>query len=122
MIRDEGFDPSLYFLACEGDEVVGITLGRLRDEAGWVRTVGVRRPWRRQGVAMALLLTAFRAFYDRGIHVVGLGVDAQSLTGATRVYERAGMHVRTRYDAYQKIIHLDTNPASHEPAIAHTGA
>jgi hypothetical protein len=33
-----------------------------------------------------------RQFWKRGKLKVGLGVDAQSLTGATRLYQKAGMH------------------------------
>ncbi len=58
---------------------------------GWVNLLGVRRPWRRRGVALALLQHSFREFYARDRRKVGLGVDAQSLTGATRLYEKAGM-------------------------------
>lgn len=116
---EDWFDPALCFLALEGDQVAGVTLGRPRGESGWVRTVGVRRPWRRRGLAMALLLTAFRAFYDRGIRVVGLGVDAQSLTGATRVYERAGMFIRVRYDVYEKAVSRADLTAGRESAITH---
>jgi mycothiol synthase len=55
--------------------------------------VGVRRPWRRRGIAEALLLQSFHLFYERGFQQVGLGVDSASLTGATRLYEKAGMQV-----------------------------
>jgi ribosomal protein S18 acetylase RimI-like enzyme len=51
---------------------------------------------------MALLLHSFGEFYRRGIHKVALGVDAQSLTGATRLYERAGMHIVRQYARYEK--------------------
>ena len=60
---------------------------------GWIRSLFVRRPWRRRGLGMALLLDAFRRFHERGERKVGLGVDAESETGATRLYERAGMQV-----------------------------
>ncbi len=46
----------------------------------------------------------YKAYYDRGMQAVALGVDAQSLTGATRLYERAGMHVHPSYDRYEKVI------------------
>ena len=62
----------------------------------------MRRPWRHMGLGMALLLHSFREFYRRGTHKVGLSVDSQNLTGATRLYERAGMHVARQYDTYQK--------------------
>jgi ribosomal protein S18 acetylase RimI-like enzyme len=53
----------------------------------------VRRPWRQRGLGLALLLQSFRAFHERGENRVGLGVDSANETGATRLYERAGMRV-----------------------------
>lgn len=104
-IARESFDPSLWFLAYDGNEVAGAILCHYRQEyGGWVRGLGVRRPWRQKGLGMALLRHALGVFYCRGQHTVGLGVDAQSLTGATRVYERAGMHVARHYDTYEKNI------------------
>ncbi|MBZ0287009.1 MAG: GNAT family N-acetyltransferase [Anaerolineae bacterium] len=103
---DEDFDPSLWFLAMDGDRVAGICLCRPRrgddEQLGWVSTLGVTRPYRRLGVGMALLLHAFQEFRARGKTRVGLGVDASSLTGATRLYEKAGMHVAERIDLYEK--------------------
>jgi hypothetical protein len=49
---------------------------------------------------MAMLQHAFGEFYRRGKQRVGLGVDATSLTNATQLYERAGMHVARQYDTY----------------------
>jgi ribosomal protein S18 acetylase RimI-like enzyme len=69
---------------------------------GWVNQLAVLRPWRRKGLGIALLLHSFAEFYRRGIVNVGLGVDAQNLTGATRLYERAGMHVALQHDTYEK--------------------
>ena len=101
--KREGFDPSLWFLAMDGEEIAGIALCADEKEAGgWVHVLGVRRRWRRRGVGLALLHHAFAEFYRRGIHNVYLGVDAQSLTGATRLYERAGMHVVRQYRSYEK--------------------
>jgi ribosomal protein S18 acetylase RimI-like enzyme len=54
------------------------------------------------GLGMALLLHSFGEFYKRGQTVVCLGVDADNPTGATRLYERAGMHVETEYVCYEK--------------------
>lgn len=92
---DADFDPSLWFLAMDGEEMAGVSLCQWKafddPEMGWVNTLGVRRPWRRRGVALALLQHSFREFYGRGRRKVGLGVDAESLTGATRLYEKAGM-------------------------------
>src|SRR3712207_7693523 len=46
----ENFDPSLWFLAVEGDEIAGLTLCKTLAGQGWVDVVGVRRPWRNRGL------------------------------------------------------------------------
>ncbi|HVB21820.1 MAG TPA: GNAT family N-acetyltransferase [Ktedonobacteraceae bacterium] len=101
-VKREGFDPSLWFLAVEGNKIAGLALCSYENGEGWVNNLAVRRPWRKQGLGLALLRQAFGEFYRRGTHVVGLGVDAQNLTGATRLYTRAGMHVAVQHDTYQK--------------------
>jgi len=102
----EGFDPTLYFLAMDGDEIAGTCLCRPHSfydsDRGWVRSLGVRRLWRKRGIGLALLRHSFNEFYRRGKRKVGLGVDAQNLTGALRLYEGAGMHVDQAYDHYEK--------------------
>jgi ribosomal protein S18 acetylase RimI-like enzyme len=50
----------------------------------------------------ALLRRAFIEFFRRGTRRVALAVDTQSLTGATRLYERAGMWVERLYSVYRK--------------------
>ena len=95
-VRSETFDPSLWFLALAGDELAGFSLGKqssIDPQAGYVATLGVRRAWRKRGLGEALLLHSFNAFRDRGWTRGTLGVDASSPTGATRLYERAGMSV-----------------------------
>ena len=102
---DPNHDPSLWFLAIDGDEIAGASLCIPKvaedPEMGLVEDLFVRRPWRRRGVALALLHHSFGVFHRRGKRRVGLGVDAQSLTGATRLYERAGMYVERRYATYE---------------------
>ena len=71
-------------------------------EMGWVGTLGVRRPWRKRGLGLALLRHSFNEFYRRDKRKVGLGVDAQNLTGALRLYESAGMHIDLAHDFYEK--------------------
>lgn len=100
----ESFDASLWFLAVEGDEIAGASLCSNRDEMGWVGSLSVRRPWRKRGLAVSLLYHSFAEFYRRGQRKVGLGVDSSSLTGATRVYERAGMHADQHTAIYTKVL------------------
>jgi mycothiol synthase len=98
----EYFDPSLIFIAFEGDEIAGATINRMRYDHGWISALGVRRHWRRQGLGQALLLTTFNEFYRRGEKIVALSVDAESPTGATRLYERAGMRAYQEFVLYEK--------------------
>ncbi|GHO52126.1 GNAT family N-acetyltransferase [Ktedonobacter robiniae] len=101
----EDFDFSLFFLAMDGDQVAAyarcVNEGQ---QGGWVHTLGVRRAWRRKGLGLALLHHAFGEFYQRGTRIIRLGVDAQSLTGATQLYERAGMHVERRFANFEKVL------------------
>lgn len=102
IVRHEKFDPALWFIAMDGEQIAGVALCGYYMDAGLVETLGVRRPWRRSGLGIALLRHAFGEFYRRGTHKVTLGVDSQSLTGATRLYERAGMYVELAYADYEK--------------------
>jgi mycothiol synthase len=101
-------EPELWFVAMAGDEIVGMALCSSQrigqPDLGWISTLGVRRPWRRRGLGLAILQHAFRELQKRGKPRAGLGVDAQSLTGATRLYERAGMRVVRESRDYELLI------------------
>ena len=102
MTERETFDPALWFLAMDGDDVAGVALCPDYPESGWVRQMAVRRPWRRRGIALALLQQALGEFYRRGKREVGLVVDSYNVSGARDLYERAGMHVARQHDSYEK--------------------
>jgi mycothiol synthase len=106
MIESPGFDPSFWFIAREGGEVAGVSLCRVHwsgdPEHGYVGTLGVRRPWRKRGLGLALLQHSFAEMRRRGMTRASLGVDAENLTGAVGLYERAGMSVERRFDGYLK--------------------
>jgi mycothiol synthase len=96
-------DLSLWFVARDGDELAGVVRCEARrDGGGWVGALGVLEPWRRRGLGRALLLHAFGEFHRRGAPYVGLGVDAENPTGATRLYEAAGMRVVREDVVYEK--------------------
>lgn len=103
----EGFDPTLWFVLENGTEVAAVELCREHEGEpglGWVSVLGVRKQWRRRGLGRALLLHAFHEFRRRGFHAAALGVDAESLTGATRLYENAGMRIVRQSDVYEKAL------------------
>ena len=64
--------------------------------------LAVSPAYRRHGLGEALLRSAFRALWQGGHTRVGLEVDSENETGATRLYERAGMAVTRRYATYEK--------------------
>lgn len=105
-IEDPGYDPRFWWVAVDGDEIAGVCVCRRVDaedpECGWVNELGVRRQWRKRGIGYNLLKQAFAAFHADGRKRAGLGVDALNLTGALRLYERAGMRVQRQFNQYEK--------------------
>lgn len=106
MVETPSFDPSLWFVARDGDEIAGVSLCRVShsgDEShGHCSVLAVRRPWRRRGLGLALLRHSFVEMARRGMTRASLGVDGENLTGAVALYERAGMRVGRRNDCWQK--------------------
>jgi mycothiol synthase len=107
MLSEAWFDPTLWFFVERDDEVAAVAFCREHEGEkglGWVNILGVRNQWRRQGLGRSLLLHCFHEFRRRGFHAAALGVDADSLTGANRLYESAGMRVVRRSDVYEKAL------------------
>ena len=110
-LRIERSDPTLWCVVRAGDEIAAGTICTADTfGGGWVHGLFTRRPWRRRGVGAALLSDAFRRFWARGEHSVGLGVDAANDTGAFRLYERAGMTPVLGWVVYEKA--LDEAPVA----------
>lgn len=102
LTREPSWDPDLWYLAEADDGIQAVCLSKIVAGEGEIDVVGVRREWRRRGVGLALLHLAFGAFYEREVRKIGLSVDAESMTGAPRVYGRAGMQVTQSYTVYEK--------------------
>ena len=106
-IEGEGasFDPGLWFLAVDGDEIVGAACCRARTardpDMAQVEVLGMRRSWRGRGIGLALLSAAFEELRRRRIPRAELSVDSENPTGATRLYERAGMHVAYAWELWE---------------------
>jgi mycothiol synthase len=101
------FRPDLCFLVETAGGPAGFAFNQAhpsKPELGWVGTLGVRRAHRRRGLGRALLLHSFAALRAAGFPEAALGVDAESLTGANRLYESAGMHVSEHFEAYEKSV------------------
>jgi mycothiol synthase len=96
-LHGRGFDPSLWQLAWDGDQLAGLILAFAESsgerDTGWIGSLGVRPPWRGRGLGETLLWAAFGELHGHGLRRVGLGVDTENETGALRLYERVGMRV-----------------------------
>lgn len=101
-LDDPRYVDGLSFAARRDGRIVGAVVGFPDGEHGWIRNIGVLPPERGSGLGIALLVAAIRAFRSRGLGAVGLGVDAENATGATRLYERAGMRLIRRMDIYER--------------------
>lgn len=114
MQTDPNFDPSLWRVAWQGDQVAGMVLsfitkaeneeyGRLR---GYTENICVRRPWRKQGLAKALIARSLLALKERGMTEAALGVDAQNTSGATHLYELMGYRVTKHGGIFRKELNI----------------
>ena len=103
-LEKPGFDPSLVVVAWDGDDIAGFSLNYTKrmGDWGWVGVLGVVPGWRRRGLGLALLLESFNRLRETGETVAALGVDSQNPTGATRLYEHAGMRILWRADVWEK--------------------
>jgi len=97
-VGDPFFRGDLSFVVFDGEEIAGYTVNYVVESdweaiglrEGWVGQLGVRRPWRKRGLATALLVRSMEAFRAAGLEAATLGVDAENPTGALGVYERVG--------------------------------
>jgi len=113
-MNDPDYDPSLWRVAWQEDQVVGMVLsfidkdqneiyGRKR---GYTENICVRRPWRKQGVAKALIALSLIALKERGMTEAGLGVDTENTSGALYLYESMGYRVVKRGTIYRKPVNV----------------
>jgi ribosomal protein S18 acetylase RimI-like enzyme len=104
------FDPSLWKVAWEGDQVVGMVLNYIDQEEnqafnrkrGYTEDISVRPAWRRQGIARALLGQSIHMFQQMGMDETALAVDAENAYGALQFYEEIGFIQAKRYVNYRK--------------------
>jgi ribosomal protein S18 acetylase RimI-like enzyme len=109
-LKDPLNDPDLWEVAWDGDQVAGMVLNFLNRKEneeynrlrGWTENISVRKPWRRRGLARALLTRSLQRFKDMRMDHAALGVDTQNLTGALDLYKSVGFVVEKRHTTYRK--------------------
>ena len=103
-------DTSLWRVAWDGDEVAGSVMTfifpneneRLGVNRGWLQHISVRRPWRRRGLASALITESLQLLRERGLSEAALDVDAENTSGALRLYESHGFRKSRMGISYRK--------------------
>ncbi len=107
-LQDPNYDPELWFAAEINGVLAGFIFGNkstpFGDDYGWVSILGVKREYRKSGIGKALLLHFFQAIKDKGSKRVGLSVDTDSLTGASKLYESVGLRVIEKYVRLEKVL------------------
>jgi ribosomal protein S18 acetylase RimI-like enzyme len=108
--KRSSFDPSLWSIAWQRDEVIGTAFGMIDAEGnalnnrkrGAVEFISTRKDWRGKGVAKALMCRTMRLLKERGMTEAALGVDEENPSGARHLYEKMGFRVTGRATFYRK--------------------
>jgi ribosomal protein S18 acetylase RimI-like enzyme len=114
-VADFRQEPHLWMVAWDGDQVAGSVLNfinhdynaRTGRKLGYTEGISVRRPWRKRGLAHALIAKSMRMFKEMGMTQTALGVDTENPTGALRVYESMGYKVVSQSTTYRKSLRDD---------------
>ena len=95
-------DRALWQVAWDGDQVAGQVLPMIERGRAVIDEVSVRPPWRRKGLARALLTRALLDVRSRGIAVVRLYTGAEFRTRARDLYTSIGFRVIKEFPRYRK--------------------
>lgn len=109
-VESPEFDPTLFIVAYDGDEIAGGVLNAIYPEEnaelglrrGWLDSVFTRRAWRRRGLARALIIRSLHLLRERGLETAALGVDAGNPSGALGLYEAVGFGVTEKMTAWRR--------------------
>ena len=104
------FQPHLWQVAWDGDQVVGMVRNFIDEDGnkkfnrkrGWTENISIRRPWRKKGIAKALIAASFRLHKEMGMTEAALGVDSDNPSGARQLYESMGFIKTRTFTAYRK--------------------
>ncbi len=110
--EDPELDPSLMVVAFDGDEIAGGVLGYIATaenethgyRRGWADTVFTRRPWRRRGLAGALLGRCLVVLRERGMTSAQLDVDTENAADALTLYVRHRFESDRASSVWQKAL------------------
>ena len=109
-LKQQNFNPSLFKVAFDGDQVAGAVQNFINKEEneeynrkrGYTEGIFVRRPWRKRGLARSLIVQSMKMFKEMEMTETALGVDAENTSGALRVYESCGYRQVKKSIIYRK--------------------
>jgi mycothiol synthase len=109
-ISDPNFDPSIWKVAWDQDQVAGMVLNFVNElenkeynrKRGYTEYISVRRPYRRQGLARYLLVQSIKMFREMGMEETALGVDVDNPNHAISLYEGVGYQTRKTWITCRK--------------------
>ncbi len=111
-LEDPDFNPALWKVAWDGDQIAGMVQNFINAaenaeyhrQRGYTEGISVRRPWRKLGLARALLVQSIAMFREMGMEETALGVDAENLSGALKLYQGVGYKETHRNMSYRKLL------------------
>jgi mycothiol synthase len=112
-VDDPSTDPSLWVVAFDGDQVAGGVLNGIHrghdglTEEGWLDSVFTRRPWRRRGLARALIVRSLGVLRERGVRTAALGVDSENPNHALSLYESCGFEMVSSASIWRRPLEPD---------------
>jgi mycothiol synthase len=109
-MREPTFTPKLWKVAWDHDQVAGSILNFINHDEnreygrkrGYTEDITTRRPWRKRGLASALLAQSMQMFKDMGMTETALSVDSENLSGALQLYESLGYRKVKQQIIYRK--------------------
>ena len=109
-ISEPTFNPDLWKVAWDGDQVAGMVLNFVNDpenkeynrKRGYTEYISVRRPYRRKGLAKYLVVQSIKMFKEMGMEETALGVDADNPNHALNLYEGVGYQTRKTWITCRK--------------------
>jgi ribosomal protein S18 acetylase RimI-like enzyme len=109
-MKDPNFRPELWKVAWDGDQVAGSVQNfynpkeneEYQRKRGYTEGISTRRPWRRRGLASALIVESMKMFKEMGMTETAHGVDAENTSGALNLYKKLGYKVKKEHTTYRK--------------------
>ena len=100
-------DTSLWLIAWDGNEIAGLVINFIDDAGGHTPWVAVRRPWRRRGLAKALMTRTIRLFQQKDVKLAKISTIAENAGKSVHLYESVGYRVVSRHPRYRKPMPID---------------